>query len=99
EPDIAAFEERNLRVLEQLFTMARSSRLTAARRAVTGVLSGNFFAQVPGTIEPHRRGIAATVCAVAARDDGIARQRLEAVIAQHGLGVVKLLRHRGVLAG
>ena len=99
ETDVAGFAERNHDVLEQLFTMARSPRLTAARRAVTGVLTGNFFAQVPGTIEPHRRGMAATVCAVSARDDGMARQRLEAVIAEHGRDVVQLLQRRGVLAG
>lgn len=97
ERDVAAFEAINQRVMRSVIAMARSPRLEAALRGVPNIVPGNFFAEVPGTLEPQRRVMARTIRAVVARDAEAAAAKMRALPATQGAAVVALLRSRGVL--
>lgn len=98
EEDVAKFDAINQRLLRTIVVMARSPRLDAALRGVTNIIPGNFFAQVPGTLEPQRRALTDTVESMVARDGERAAAGLRALPATQGAAVVALLRARGVLA-
>jgi DNA-binding GntR family transcriptional regulator len=98
EDDIARFDAINQRLMRTMVTIARSPRLEAALRGVTNIIPGNFFAQVPGTLEPQRRGLTETVESIVARDGERAAAGLRALPTTQGAAVVALLRARGVLA-
>jgi DNA-binding GntR family transcriptional regulator len=97
ERDADAFRAVNDQAMRLLIAMARSPRLEAAARAVTDVVPGNFFAEVPGTMEPQRRAMGKTIRATVARDAEAAAASLRALPATQGDAVVALLRSRGVL--
>ena len=97
ERDVTAFEAINQHIMRSLIAMARSPRLEAALRGVPNIVPGNFFAEVPGTLEPQRRAMARTIRAVVARDAEAAAANLRALPATQGAAVVALLRSRGVL--
>lgn len=98
ERDPVAFTERNDAALRLLIAAARSPRLEAAARAVPSIVPGDFFAEVPGTLEPQRRAITRTLRAVAARDDETAAAVMRRLADAQAAAVVALLRERGVLA-
>jgi DNA-binding GntR family transcriptional regulator len=98
EQDVTRFDAANQRLLRTIVAMARSPRLEAALRGVTNIIPGNFFAQVPGTLEPQRRGLTETVESIVARDGERAAAGLRALPTTQGAAVVALLRARGVLA-
>ncbi len=91
EDDVARFDAINQRLTRTIVTMARSPRLEAALRGVTNIVPGNFFAQVPGTLEPQRRGITETVQSIVARDGERAAAGMRALPATQGAAVVALL--------
>jgi DNA-binding GntR family transcriptional regulator len=96
--DIHEFDACNHALLAQVLTMARSPRVGTSLRAAGSVVPGNFFAAVPDTVDPQRRGIAATVDAIRGSDASGARGALESLIARQGDAVVALLAERGVVA-
>lgn len=98
EHDPDAFTELNDRAMRLLIAAARSPRLEAAARAVPNVVPGDFFAEVPGTLEPQRRAITRTVRAVAARDHDTAAAVMRRLADTQAAAVVALLESRGVLA-
>lgn len=98
EQDIAKFEAVNQRLIRTIVVIARSPRLEAALRGVANIIPGNFFDQVPGTLEPQRRAMTDTVQSIVARDGEQAAAGLRALPATQGAAVVALLRTRGVLA-
>ena len=63
--------------------MAASPRLEAALRAVPNIVPGNFFAEVPDTMEPQRRAIKAIVAAVLRHDRDVAAARMTALATAH----------------
>ena len=96
--DVDTFDAANHALLEHVRDIARSPRLTAALRAMTSVIPGNFFDQVPGTMEPQRRALAPIVRAIARRDAATAGARMQQLLERVGTHVVSVLAARGVLA-
>lgn len=96
--DVDAFDGANHRLLQHVLAMARAPRIVAALRAVTGIVPGNFFAQVPGTIDTQRRALATVVRAITAGDGEAASARLRTLLGRQGAAVAALLDARGVLA-
>lgn len=97
ERDVRAFTDLNDRAMRILIAAARSPRLEAAARAVPNVVPGDFFTEVPGTLEPQRRAMTRTLRAVAARDDVTAGAVMRDLAATQAAAVVALLRARSVL--
>jgi DNA-binding GntR family transcriptional regulator len=96
--DVDAFDAANHALLELVREMARSPRLTAALRAMTSIVPGNFFSQVPGTMEPQRRALGPIVDAIEARDGKVAARRMQELLAHVSTRVVEVLESRGALA-
>jgi DNA-binding GntR family transcriptional regulator len=95
--DDDAFDRVNHALLLHLLAMARAPRLVTALRAVTAVVPGNFFAEVPGALDEQRRRMRRVVRAVTTGDADRARKELEQLLAGQGAAVVSELRTRGVL--
>lgn len=95
--DAATFTDLNDRAMRLLITAARSPRLEAAARAVPNVVPGDFFAEVPDSLEPQRRAMVRTLRAVAARDADTAATVMRGLAGTQAAAVVALLRTRGVL--
>ncbi len=93
-----AFDAANHALLQHVLSMARAPRLVTALRAVTSIVPGNFFVEVPNTIPTQRRGIAAIVRAIVAHDVDESRASVERLLARQGNAVVGVLTDRGVLA-
>jgi DNA-binding GntR family transcriptional regulator len=83
--------------LRQVFAMAHSPRLSSFSRLMTGVIPGNFFAIVPGTIEAQKRGISAAHRAIKAGDGAQASAEFVRLLRDHGDYVVELLKDRNIL--
>ncbi|MDT3444219.1 MULTISPECIES: GntR family transcriptional regulator [unclassified Pseudofrankia] len=83
--------------IRQIFAMAQSPRLSSFGRLMTGVIPGNFFALVPGTIQPQKRGIAAVNRAIRARNGQRASVEFVKMLRGHGDLVVDLLKSRNIL--
>lgn len=83
--------------LRRIFAMADSSRLSSFSRLMTGVVPGNFFELVPGTIEIQKRGIAAVARAVKARDGERASRECVGLLRRQGDRVAALLKARNIL--
>lgn len=95
--DPAAVLEANEVFLRQIFALARSSRLKSMSRLMVGIVPGNFFELVPGSIAPQKKGISAVYRAVKARDGAGANAAFVALLEQHGERVVTMLRSRNIL--
>ncbi|ONH33368.1 GntR family transcriptional regulator [Pseudofrankia asymbiotica] len=83
--------------IRQIFAMAQSPRLSSFGRLMTGVIPGNFFELVPGTIQPQKRGIAAVNRAIRARNGQRASTEFVKMLRGHGDLVVDLLKSRNIL--
>jgi DNA-binding GntR family transcriptional regulator len=77
--------------------MARSPRLQSVLRAMAGIVPGNFFALVPGSIDVEKRGTAAILQAISAGDADRVADEYVAMMSQQGDLVVALFRSRGIL--
>jgi DNA-binding GntR family transcriptional regulator len=75
---------------------ARSPRVAAVLRSLTGIIPGNFFALVPGAIEVERRGAADVLRAVTRRDGDRAAEAYRRTMRRQGGNVVEILRARGL---
>lgn len=96
--DVDDFTALNDRAVRLLIAAARSPRLEAAARAVPNVVPGDFFTEVPDTLEPQRRAMTRTIRAVTAGDDETAVATMRRLADTQAAAVVRLLRARGVLA-
>ncbi|ABW13323.1 transcriptional regulator, GntR family [Parafrankia sp. EAN1pec] len=95
--DPTAVRDANEMFLRQIFALARSSRLKAMSRQMNGIIPGNFFELVPGTIDLQKKGITAVSRAVRARDGERSNAAFVSLLQQHGERVVDLLRARNIL--
>lgn len=77
--------------------MARSPRLQSVLRAMAGIVPGNFFALVPGSIDVEKRGTAAILLAIQDGDADKVAEEYVAMMSQQGDLVVELFRSRGIL--
>ena len=77
---------------------ARSPRIVTILGAMSGLIPGSFFAEVPGAIPAEHTGLTAITRAVRAGDGDGAAQEYERMMRAHGDLVVELLRSRGFWA-
>lgn len=96
--DVTAFNAANTAFLQTLNHVAAAPRLTSLARIMTSVVPGNFFAEVPGTMELQRKGVAAVARAIKAGDADRAAHEFQVLLGRHGDAVVRLLEGRGVFA-
>jgi DNA-binding GntR family transcriptional regulator len=95
EPD--DFRRESDQLIRLMFHIADSPRLSAVRRVMTGIVPGNFFAEVPGTIADQKRTTARIVKAIAAHDADKAADEWIKLMRRHGQHVIELLRDRDLL--
>jgi len=95
--DADAMSSANAVFLRRLFELAESPQLMVLGRLMTGIVPGNSFELIPGTIGLQKKGIAAVVRAIRARDGQRAADELLALMEAHADRVIALLRGRGVL--
>lgn len=83
----------------QLLRLSDSRRISAVARVIAAnIVPGNFFAQVPGVIRVHKRGMRAVVKALRAGDGPGAERAYVEVFRAETDGVVALLHDRGLLS-
>ncbi|WP_261567317.1 GntR family transcriptional regulator [Frankia gtarii] len=83
--------------LRQIFAMARSSRLASLGRLMTGIIPGNFFELVPGTIAAQKTGITTIARAIRDHDGSRASTAFVSLLDGQGERVVALLAARKIL--
>ena len=76
---------------------AASPRINGVLRAMPGMIPGNFFALVPGSVEAEKRGFAAIVRAVAKGDGPRAAAEYAKTMRAQGERVVRVLAERGLV--
>jgi DNA-binding GntR family transcriptional regulator len=76
---------------------AGSARLRVVLRAMPGLVPGNFFELVPGSVASEKRGFAAIVRAVARNDGERAAAEYARTMTAQGRLVVRVLADRGLL--
>jgi DNA-binding GntR family transcriptional regulator len=91
------FRHESDKLIAQMFAIADSPRLSAVSRVMTGIVPGNFFAMVPGTIADQKRTTARIVKAITAHDPDRAAQEWLKLMRRHGQHVLALLRERNLL--
>ena len=91
------FSKLNLEFLRRMVALGGSRRIsTAMRQLAHSIVPGDFFAEVPGAMAVHKRGLRAVLKALKARDGEQADAELAAVLRREGEKVVVLLESRGV---
>ncbi|GAA3389331.1 GntR family transcriptional regulator [Cryptosporangium minutisporangium] len=96
--DADEFWAANRRLLTRLLGAAHSHRLTAVGGLLTGtIIPGNFFVEVPETLQAHQTAMHGVVTAIEAGDGEGAERQLVDTFRRAGKSAVRLLRHRGVL--
>ena len=85
------------RFLGTAAAIGESPRLRAVQRGLAGLIPGNFFAQVPGSIPEARRGVAAIVEAMEAGDGEAAADACVAMMRRQGEKALVVLRDRGLV--
>ncbi|GAA0248030.1 GntR family transcriptional regulator [Cryptosporangium japonicum] len=97
--DADAFTALNTAFLRQVLVLASSRRISAVSRVITtNIVPGNFFAQVPGVIRIHKRGVRAIVKALKAGDGTGAEAAFVDLLRAETDSVVSLLEQRGLLS-
>ncbi|MCU1378434.1 MAG: transcriptional regulator, GntR family [Acidimicrobiales bacterium] len=77
---------------------ARSPRIQTIMGAMSGLIPGNFFAVVPGSIPIERQGLTAIAKAVRKGNGDAAAKEYEKMMRAHGDLVVELFESRGFFA-
>ncbi len=77
--------------------MARSPRLAVVIRALAGIVPGNFFELVPGSVDVEKQGTAAILRALRRSDAEKAAQAYVKMMRRQGDLVVQLFQSRGIL--
>jgi DNA-binding GntR family transcriptional regulator len=80
-----------------LIEMARSPRLNAVLGAMAGIVPGNFFELVPGSIEVDKKGAAAILRRLKQGDGERASAEYVKLMRRQGDLVVALFKSRGIL--
>lgn len=95
DPD--EFRHENDKLIELMFTIADSPRLFAVRRVVSGIVQGNIFEVVPGTLADQKRATGRIVQAIAAHDADKAADEWAKLVQRQGQHVIALLDERNLL--
>ncbi len=94
--DADAFAPANAAFVNAVLAMAAAPRLTSVLRTMTGIVPGNFFAQVPGSLTRQRKGLAAVNRRIEAGDGEGAAQEFLSMLRDQGDAVVRLLDSLGL---
>ena len=78
---------------------ARSPRIEAAHRAVSAIVPGNIFEQLPECVSVERDGMLAIVASAKAGDSDAAASAYATMMRRLGDGVVRLFAERGLVSG
>ena len=95
DPEDIRYQNDNL--VRLMFKIADSPRLSAVYRVMTGIVPGNFFAVVPGSIADQKRATARIVKAIAAHDPERAAAEWTKLMHRHAQHVIALLAEHNVL--
>ncbi len=87
----------NLAFHSTIVDMARSPRLHAVLGALAGIVPGNFFELVPGSVEVEKQGTAAILRALKRADPERASAEYVKMMRRQGDLVVALFKARGIL--
>jgi DNA-binding GntR family transcriptional regulator len=92
------FAARNDEFLGLIVKAASSPRVQAVLRVLSGLVPGNFFAAVPGTIETQRTGTTAMMRAVRKSGGDAAADACLVMMRRQGDAVIKMLDAREFFA-
>jgi DNA-binding GntR family transcriptional regulator len=95
DPEDVRYQNDSL--VRTMFKIADSPRLSAVYRVMTGIVPGNFFAVVPGSIPDQKRATARIVKAIAAHDPDRAAAEWTKLMRRHGQHVITVLAEHNVL--
>jgi DNA-binding GntR family transcriptional regulator len=95
EDDPVAASRMAMAFHDAIIEGARSPRIHTVLGAMSGLVPGNFFAEVPGAISVQRNGLAEITRAVRRNDGKAATRGYEAMMHCHGELVVQLLEAKG----
>ena len=91
------FTTLNLEFLRRMVALGGSRRLNAyLRQMVHGIIPGDFFAEVPGAMAIHKRGLRAVTKALKARDGRLADEEIVSLLRREADKVIALLESQGV---
>jgi DNA-binding GntR family transcriptional regulator len=96
--DPGRFHDLTLRFHSTIVDASRSPRIKVMLRSATGLVSGNFFEQIPGAIDVELSGTAAIVGALRDGDVDRAVVEYQAMLARQGDLVVAVFEDRGLFA-
>jgi DNA-binding GntR family transcriptional regulator len=96
DPD--AFGDLTFKFHSTIVEASHSPRIKVMLRSTTGLVSGNFFEQIPGSIGVERRGSSAIVRALRKGDVDKAVADYQAMLKRQGDLVVKVFKDRGLFA-
>jgi DNA-binding GntR family transcriptional regulator len=94
--DADEFHRLTIEFHATVVTAARSPRVKVLLRGMSGLIPGNFFAEVPGATDVERKGAAAIVRAIRRGDADAAAVEYQRTLQRQGALVVKLLAERGL---
>lgn len=94
--DPVAFRDVTLRFHNAVVQAARSPRVRVVLRSARGLVSGNFFEEIPGAVEVERRGMAAIVRALADADVEGATDEYRTMLTSQGSLVAQVFAERGL---
>lgn len=91
------FTKLNLEFLRRMVALGGSRRLsTAVRQMAHSIVPGDFFAEVPGAMAVHKRGLRSVIKALKARDGVQASEELAALLRREAEKVVVMLEAGGL---
>lgn len=94
--DAGTFRDLTIRFHSTIVEASRSPRIKVMLRSTTGLVSGNFFEQIPGSIEVERQGTTAIVTMLRRGDVDVAAAEYQTMLTRQGDLVVKAFEARGL---
>ena len=94
--DATEFERLSFAFLAAIVDSAQSPRIKVVLRAMSALVPGEFFVEVPAAIEVERKGLAAVVRAVGRGDAERAATELLRLMRRVGDKVVQVFKERGL---
>ncbi len=96
--DPETFGDLTFRFHSTIVEASHSPRIKVMLRSTTGLVSGNFFDQIPGSIGVERRGSAAIVRALRKGDVDRAVEEYQSMLKRQGDLVVRVFKARGLFS-
>ena len=94
--DPLGFRDVTLRFHNAVVQASRSPRVRVVLRSARGLVSGNFFEEIPGAVEVERAGMAAIVRALGDGDVDRAAEEYRRMLTDQGDLVVQVFAARGL---